>query len=272
MLLRKLTVLSAFLVLSGAVGPLTAQSDPKTDLEQKLKQAFPLTTFSPDRSAVVTAGAVVVLQKDKMMTYAVASPMPPVNTYKNGKIGQGMGGFGRDLLITTMASGAATANDYPHQTFNTGQLLWVAQISVANDHITFVLWSDPDDNDIRYYGQLNIPFHKGAIPSADEALNTISEVLKLQPAGDNSAEQQPPPAPIPPPAPVQQTFIPPPPPPPPADTPPAPPKTISLGQTKDQVIAIFGPPQKIVQLGSKEIDYYPDLKVTYLGGKVSDVQ
>jgi hypothetical protein len=38
------------------------------------------------------------------------------------------------------------------------------------------------------------------------------------------------------------------------------------------VIASLGQPQKIVQLGAKEIDYYPDMKVTFLNGKVSDVQ
>ena len=34
----------------------------------------------------------------------------------------------------------------------------------------------------------------------------------------------------------------------------------------------FGQPQKIVNLGTKEIYYYPDMKVTFVGGKVTDVQ
>jgi hypothetical protein len=48
-------------------------------------------------------------------------------------------------------------------------------------------------------------------------------------------------------------------------------KTISIGQTRDQVIAVFGVPTKIVQLGKKEIDYFPDMKVTFVGNKVIDV-
>lgn len=60
--------------------------------------------------------------------------------------------------------------------------------------------------------------------------------------------------------------------PPTAETPPTPPKTISLGQTKDQVLASFGQPQKIANLGIREVYYYPDMKVTFVNGKVTDVQ
>ena len=49
-------------------------------------------------------------------------------------------------------------------------------------------------------------------------------------------------------------------------------KTIALGQTKDEVVAILGPPQKMVNLGTKEIYFYPDMKVVFISGKVADVQ
>jgi hypothetical protein len=62
------------------------------------------------------------------------------------------------------------------------------------------------------------------------------------------------------------------PPPPPADAPPPAPKTIALKQTKDEVVANFGQPTKVVKLGTKEIDYYPDMKVTFVNSKVTDVQ
>jgi hypothetical protein len=42
--------------------------------------------------------------------------------------------------------------------------------------------------------------------------------------------------------------------------------------TRDMVVAIVGQPQKIIDLGAKEIDVYPDIKVTYMNGKVTDVQ
>ena len=63
-----------------------------------------------------------------------------------------------------------------------------------------------------------------------------------------------------------------PPPPPPIDAPPPAPKTISLGQTKDQVLAIFGTPLKVVVLPTKEMDFYKDMKITFVKGKVVDVQ
>jgi outer membrane protein assembly factor BamE (lipoprotein component of BamABCDE complex) len=59
---------------------------------------------------------------------------------------------------------------------------------------------------------------------------------------------------------------------PPPPPPPAAPKTIALGQTKDQVAAILGQPDKIANLGSKEIDYYSDMKVIFANGKVTDIQ
>jgi len=38
------------------------------------------------------------------------------------------------------------------------------------------------------------------------------------------------------------------------------------------VKAALGPPEKIVNLGAKQIYVYKDLKVTFVNGKVSDVQ
>jgi hypothetical protein len=54
--------------------------------------------------------------------------------------------------------------------------------------------------------------------------------------------------------------------------PPAEPQQIEKGQTPDQVKAALGTPDKIVTLGAKQIYVYKDLKVTFLNGKVSDVQ
>jgi hypothetical protein len=50
------------------------------------------------------------------------------------------------------------------------------------------------------------------------------------------------------------------------------PQTIEKGQTTDQVQGSLGKPDKIVNLGAKQIWVYKDLKVTFVNGKVSDVQ
>jgi len=51
-----------------------------------------------------------------------------------------------------------------------------------------------------------------------------------------------------------------------------PPPTIGLGQTPDQVISAIGQPTRIVNLGAKQIYTYPDMKVIFMNGVVSDVQ
>jgi len=50
------------------------------------------------------------------------------------------------------------------------------------------------------------------------------------------------------------------------------PITISLGQTPDEVIALLGQPEQVVNLGAKKMFVYPDMKITFVDGKVTDVQ
>ena len=54
--------------------------------------------------------------------------------------------------------------------------------------------------------------------------------------------------------------------------PPAEPQQIEKGMTPDQVKVALGTPEKIINLGSKLIYVYKDIKVTFLNGKVADVQ
>lgn len=50
------------------------------------------------------------------------------------------------------------------------------------------------------------------------------------------------------------------------------PDEISLGQTIGEVEAILGKPKQIVNLGAKKMYVYPSMKITFVDGKVSDVQ
>jgi hypothetical protein len=50
------------------------------------------------------------------------------------------------------------------------------------------------------------------------------------------------------------------------------PQTIQLGQSTDEVQAALGKPEKLVNLGPKQLYVYKDLKITFVNGKVSDVQ
>ena len=60
----------------------------------------------------------------------------------------------------------------------------------------------------------------------------------------------------------------------PPPSPPAPAPTISMGQTKAQVTAAFGEPQRKATAGAKEIFFYTDMKmkVTFTNGKVSSIE
>jgi len=50
------------------------------------------------------------------------------------------------------------------------------------------------------------------------------------------------------------------------------PATISRGQTVEEVTAALGAPAKVVDLGTKKIYVYDDIRVTFTGDKVTDVQ
>jgi hypothetical protein len=173
--------------------------------------------------------------------------------------------------------------------------MWVTKIECKDDGLVFQLYTDAYA-EVRYKADLKFFFdRKGAMPSADEMDKLVGEVFKIQPAEDQTGgdkqqaapqqqqaapQQQPaargqapaPAAAAPPPA-AETPLAPIPPPPPPADEPQGPPKTLKIGQSKDEVVASFGQPEKVVKLGTKEIYYYKDLgKVTFVNGKVTDVQ
>jgi hypothetical protein len=224
-----------------------------TSLQQKLDSQFTLTQSTDDKTDIVTAGSVLVLQKNGLLMYSVSNPNPPQSTYKNGKISPNLGGkFLRDIGNTM-----TTPGDIVQRNFGTGDKFWVTKIVVRDDGVLFSLYSDPYDN-IRYFGELKFPILKESAPSPDELLNTIAEVLTVQPS-ENSDTSTPPQSPPPGAAPS-------------GDAPQVPPKTIALGQTTDQVVATFGQPQKMVDLGTKQIYFYSDMKVTFVNGKVTDVQ
>jgi hypothetical protein len=179
--------LLATLLIAAALAASFAGANGQT-LQQALDSQFTLTKLSKDKNEVVSAGSVLVLQKDGLMMYSTASPMPPLNTYKNGRISQGMGGFGRDLAIGL--SGASAVTDYPKRKFVTGETFWIAGVSVAKDGIVLELYSDPFD-DVRYYSQLKFPFDKHVIPTTEEALAKISEVVTVQAPDDTPAAPPP---------------------------------------------------------------------------------
>jgi hypothetical protein len=266
--LRKAVVISAFFFVVGATNGLCAQSgDAKDILVRKLNDQFVLTRMTADGTDVVKAGSPVTLHKDGLQMCSTDAKIPLTNFYKEGKLSAGKFAWG---MAMGLAQPSLPTASVPMRTFVSDEKFWITAIAIEKSAVILKVYSDTY-GDVRYYAQLAFPFDKKGPPPVDDLMKNIAEVITAEAStADSGASQGP--AGSGPSAPTQHAVAPPPPPPPPSDAPAAPPKTIALGQTKDQVIASLGQPQKIVQLGAKEIDYYPDMKVTFLNGKVSDVQ
>lgn len=237
--------------------------------------ALVLAKTTPDGTDIVAAGTVLVLQKDnlvmnKVYLGATTSPSFPMeNAYANGVITQvGLLGALTNIGSFFQVLGAAIGAPPPpssNRPFVRGEKFWVTKVSIPKeaDGIVFDLMSDPFD-DVRYHATLKVSFAKGDLSGVDRAVMQIADVIvpdvptDAATADSNSLASP------------QETSMPEvPPPPQPTDSSP---KTIALGQTKDEVVLIFGQPSKIARLGAKEVYYYPDMKVTFVKNKVTNIQ
>jgi hypothetical protein len=285
--------LGAPLALLFAVSGIAADQDPAHEaIQKKLESEYQLTKTTDDKSDIVTAGSVLVLHKDKVtMVAATSATNPCMNTYKDGKIVQSKTCGANETAQKakkwgSMIPGLSSLGSTPSassRNFVSGEKFWLTKIDVRSTGIILNFFTDAI-NDTRYIGALTIPF--GAVaPSPDEALKAVAEVITVAPADDSansgSGDQQQQAAPQKggqKPAPPQQAAAPPPQPaaaPPPLDIPPPPPADpveIKIGQTTDQVIAALGQPVRKAKTATREIYFYKDLKVTFVNGKVKDVE
>jgi hypothetical protein len=255
--MRRAIYSTAAVVLAG-LGPWVHAQAQLAEIQQAMTSQFALTKTTADGTDIVTPGSILVLHKDGLLMFKVGIRAAPINTYKDGKLSMGFGDTLSTKLALNAAQQGANVNNVPQRRFVAGEKFWLTGLLVKDKFVAMQVYSDPYQ-DVRYYGLLKFPYNKKAIPSTDEVLKTIAEVVTVQPPEDSSvSDAQKENAPAPPPA--------------AAEAPPAPPQTITLGQTKEQVVATFGQPQKVANLGAKEIFYYPDMKVTFVNGKVTDVQ
>jgi hypothetical protein len=252
---------------------LAAQAgDPKDMLLRKLKEQFIPTEFSRDLTEITTTGAVVALQKDGLLVYGFPANTYPISAFMSVDKSIKFKYAGLFLHSSnackidgvTLPNGCNTLST---KTLMAGGKVWIYDISFRKKEISVIVATDPYDGE-RYIGELWLPFEKDHLPTLDEAVKMISEVLVVQPTQDQAAKTVPV-SPPPPPPPTQRVYedVAPPPP------PPAPAATISMGQTKAQVTAAFGEPQRKAAAGPKEIFFYTDLKmkVTFTNGKVSSI-
>ena len=266
-------------------------------IQKKLESEYKLTRVNYDKSDIVTAGDIVVLQKDKVLMLAASSTANPCkNTYKDGQIKQSGPCSANEKMkkfsaLKSHIPGASSVPDSPSShTYVTGEKFWVTKFEVRDagkdPGITISFFTDAV-SDVRYATTLLIPF--GAFtPTPDQALKLVQEVITVAPAEDakkddkekkgdkapaaaqsqqDAAPASEPAAPAPAPAPAPAEAAP-----APIAPPPPPPAEVNLGQTVDQVVAALGQPQRTAKVGTKEIYFYNGMKVTFVNGKVKDVE
>ena len=274
-IIASLMTLTALLVGMSAA----ASAADSAAIQKRLESEYALTKATDDKSDIVTAGSVLVLQKDKLMLLAASAAVNPcTNIYKDGRLSPNGACKAGDVArkIPWFGSRIPQSDKAPQSRYYvTGEKFWVTGIDVKDagkDSVVTMQFFTDAVNDVRYSGALAIPFREG-LPSPDEVAKRVEEVVKVDDSnaggGDQPAAAPAPAAPPPAAAEAAPAPIPPPPPPPPDA---APPPTVALGQSRAQVVAILGEPVHKAKIGIKDIYTYKDLKVTFVNGKVKDIQ
>ena len=264
---RALKSFTVVAILFSCLGARPCRADQAVGLQKQLETKYAITKPTADKTDIVTAGSVLILEKDRLLMYATTTGSPPQNTYKDGKLSAGAFAAHEKAQSFGTFIGHPPPKSVTTRYYVTGEKFWVTRIDTLADGVVFTLFTDAV-NDVRYYCTLKFVYPHGATPAADQVLSMVSEVLKVQQddsaAADNKGDQQQ--------AAAgqdqgqqQQAAQ--------QDAQPAqPPPTIQMGQTEDEVVGMIGQPEKKIVLGSKEIFVYKDIKVTFIGGKVADVQ
>jgi hypothetical protein len=253
---QRICLASAVLITTASVAAtrLDAQ-DTSSPLADQLKTQYKLAKVRLDSSGwtVTQPGTVLVVQKGEILGVPPANLAMGNSTYKDG-----------DLKGPTAGAKMFLGNATRY--FTVGEKVYVIRIDVhaKNDKVTFTIVECDACNGVQqastYKSQVTFQFPKDYLSKADgsQVADVINQVLTPDTGGqqqsqqaDNSQQQQPAT-----PAPAAQ----------------AEPATVEIGQTVDQVTAVLGKPEKIVKAGSKQIYLYKDLKITFVDGKVTDVQ
>ncbi len=257
------------------VFPLTrasAQGAP-VSIQEQLAAQYKVVKMGSDTGgySVIEAGTLLAIQKGGILAvpysdnailstkYEAGTVHTPSTLLSKG-IGFGMKRFGKEQTT---------------HLFQVGDKVYPSKIEVdpAKDDValTIVACDSCNKTDPPTYNKAKVIFHfpKGSLAkaSAGEVEDTIGQLLAIsedtqqdqggQQGGQTAQGGQ-----------DQQGAQ------PPAQQPSqqAEPQTIEKGQTTDQVQAALGKPDKVVNLGSKQLYVYKDLKVTFVNGKVVDVQ
>jgi hypothetical protein len=277
----EMAVLAALIVVGITPCLLVAQGLPTVPLEDQLKAQYTLVKMGLDSGgdAIVGEGTVLVIKKDGILSVPYRDQTVP-SKYQDGAV--------RSPSTSTTGARPSLMGRIGKQQirlFQVGERVYPSKIAVnlPKDQVTVGIIACDACNHVSpttfYKADVVFQFAKGtlATTSLSQVEDTIAELLNIddspgdqgvgqpgngndndtghgnrndqqggnQDGGVGQAQQQ---------------------------APPPEPQQIEKGQSPDQVKAALGQPDKIVNFGSKQIFIYKDLKVTFLNGKVSDVQ
>ena len=232
----------------------------KANIERGLQANYMPTKLAGvgDRLRFTQLGTVLVIQLDGMG----ASPVTEFtfgNNYKDGRIKRSLAG--------SLIHQAENVRD-----LRAGDRVYLLKTEVKDTGVVFNVQtcdscdgSPADLAQMPFRAALTFQYPKGYWNNTSYAQiqQAIGEVFAFANGPDTSTQPNPEPV-----APSGAQVAQQPPPPPPQQEP----VKIGLGQTADQVVAGLGQPDKVVDLGSKKIYIYKDLKITFVDGRVSDVQ
>ena len=266
---------------------LAGQGAPAVSLEEQLRAQYTLVKMGSDSSgpAVMEPGTVLAIQKGGILgvpygnmnmlpaKYQDGTLHPPATATSNSatSMGSKVCGFFGKCNSTKEQVGKQTTT----RLFQVGEKVYPSKIEVHPDKDTVALSVIACDscnnvNPPTYYkSQVVFQFAKGYLAKASppQIEDVIAQVFTIDDSGNNqqndggsaqgNQDAQSGQA-------GQGGQA--------ANEPPRQPQTIQVGQTTDEVLAALGQPEKIVNLGPKQIYVYKDLKIVFVRGKVVDVQ
>jgi hypothetical protein len=254
---------------------LIARAQGADSLESQLGAKYKLVKLGTDSSglSVLDAGTVLVIKKGGILSVASGNAVVIATTVKDGQVhtanNTAMQGVNKLLKWKAPAdpTGAASTDT---KFLTVGEKVYVSKIDISrkDSKVTLSIIECDTCNSVQApslrKAQVAFVFPKDYLAGADggQISDVINQTLEVD-TGDSGgqdqqqAQDQGQQAP-------QQAAAP--------AQPAAPPPTIQMGQSPDEVKGMLGQPDKIVDLGPKQIYVYKDLKVTFVKGKVTDVQ
>jgi len=191
--------------------------------------------LSWDGQRITTTGTVCVIRKDGVTGDLQGDTTLTKSLVRDGVISQ-PGGFFASMM-----------DKQTTRLFKPGEKVYVTGIHVSDKEVMLMLSSvetysvsvKGSTRQTRYQSALAFQFPKGVLESADFAAIKSAIDPVLLPDTEMAA----------------------------ADT-----RTVKLGETPAQVEQALGAPARKIDLGPKQIYVYPDMKIVFLNGAVSDVQ